>query len=102
MNVGEATVTPTDMSPVDELLAAESDRDKRARELGAALTALLGDVETYRTAWKQALAAGFARTDLLRAGFIDPAKLPRPRRATTTTTTREAPAAGPRTESDHS
>lgn len=92
----------TDMNPVDELLAAESDRDKRARELGTALTALLGDVETYRMAWKQALAAGFARTDLLRVGFIDPAKLPRPRRATTTTTTREAPAAGPRTESDHS
>ena len=95
-------MTPTDMNPVDELLAAESDRDKRARELGTALTALLEDVETYRMAWKQALAAGFARTDLLRAGFIDPAKLPRPRRATTTTTTREAPAAGPRTESDHS
>lgn len=100
MNVGEATVTP-DMNPVDELLAAESDRDKRARELGAALTALLADVETYRKAWKQALAAGFARTDLLRVGFIDPAKLPRPRRATTTTTAREAPAAtSPRTESD--
>ena len=70
-------MTP-DMNPVDELLAAESDRDTRARELGAALTALLGDVENYRKAWKQALAAGFARTDLLRAGFIDPAKLPRP------------------------
>lgn len=104
MNVGEATVTPTpDMSPVDELLAAESDRDKRARELGAALTALLGDVETYRTAWKQALAAGFARTDLLRVGFIDPAKLPRPKRTSTATTARQAPAAtSPRTESDHS
>jgi len=69
-------VTPTpNMNPVDELLAAESDRDKRARELGTALTALLGDVETYREAWKQALATGFARTDLLRVGFIDPAKL---------------------------
>ena len=104
MNVGEATVTPTpNMNPVDELLAAESDRDKRARELGTALTALLGDVETYRTAWKQALAAGFARTDLLRAGFIDPAKLPRPRRASAAAPAREAPAAtGPRTESDHS
>lgn len=96
------TSTP-DMSPVDELLAAESDRDKRARELGAALTALLGDVETYRTAWKQALAAGFARTDLLRAGFIDPAKLPRPKRTSTATTAHQAPAAtSPRTESDHS
>ena len=97
-------MTPTDMNPVDELLAAESGRDKRARELGAALTALLADVETYRTAWKQALAAGFARTDLLRAGFIDPAKLPRPRRTSTATTTREAPAAtsGPHAESDHS
>ena len=96
-------MTPTDMSPVDELLAAESDRDKRARELGAALTALLGDVETYRTAWKQALAAGFARTDLLRVGFIDPAKLPRPRRTSAATTAREAPAAtGPSAESDHS
>ncbi len=41
-------MTPIDMNPVDELLAAESDRDKRARELGAALTALLGDVETYK------------------------------------------------------
>ena len=100
MNGGEATVTP-DMNPVDELLAAESDRDKRARELGTALTALLGDVETYRTAWKQALAAGFARTDLLRAGFIDPAKLPRPRRTSTATPAREAPTAtSPRTESD--
>ena len=97
-------MTPTpDMSPVDELLAAESDRDKRARELGAALTALLGDVETYRKAWKQALAAGFARTDLLRVGFIDPAKLPRPRRTSTATPAREAPAAtGPSAESDHS
>lgn len=103
MNVGEATVTPTDTNPVDELLAAESDRDKRARELGAALTALLGDVETYRTAWKQALATGFARTDLLRVGFIDPAKLPRPRRASTATPARQAPAAtGPSAESDHS
>lgn len=96
-------MTPTpDMSPVDELLAAESDRDKRARELGAALTALLADVETYRTAWKQALAAGFARTDLLRVGFIDPAKLPRPRRTSSTTSAHQAPATGPRTESDHS
>ena len=95
-------MTPTpDMSPVDGLLAAESDRDKRARELGTALAALLGDVETYRKAWKQALAAGFARTDLLRAGFIDPAKLPRPKRTSTATTAREAPAAtSPRTESD--
>ena len=41
-------MTPIDMNPVDELLAAESDRDKCARELGAALTALLGDVETYK------------------------------------------------------
>ena len=96
-------MTPTDMSPVDELLAAESDRDKRARELGTALTALLGDVETYREAWKQALATGFARTDLLRVGFIDPAKLPRPRRASAAAPAREAPAAtGPSAESDHS
>ena len=104
MNVGEATVTPTpDMSPVDELLVAQSDRDKRARELGAALTALLADVETYRKAWKQALAAGFARTDLLRAGFIDPAKLPRPKRTSTATPAHQAPAAtSPRTESDSS
>lgn len=95
-------MTP-DTNPVDELLAADSDRAQRARELGTALTALLADVETYRAAWKQALAAGFARTDLLRAGFIDPAKLPRPKRATNTTTAREAPAApSPRTESDHS
>lgn len=96
-------MTPIDMNPVDELLAAESDRDKRARELGAALTALLGDVETYRKAWKQALAAGFARTDLLRVGFIDPAKLPRPRRASSTTPAREAPTAvSPRNEPGHS
>lgn len=97
-------MTPTDTNPVDELLAADSDRDKRARELGTALTTLLEDVETYRKAWKQALAAGFARTDLLRAGFIDPAKLPRPRRTSAATTTHQAPAAtgGPRTESDHS
>ena len=96
-------MTPTpDMSPVDELLAAESDRDKRARELGAALTALLADVETYRKAWKQALATGFARTDLLRVGFIDPAKLPRPRRTSAAPPAHQAPATGPRTESDHS
>lgn len=96
-------MTP-DTNPVDELLAAESDRDKRARELGAALTALLGDVETYRNAWRQATAAGFAKTDLLRAGFIDPAKLPRPKRASSTTPARQAPAAtsGPHAESDHS
>ena len=44
-----------------------------------------------------------ARTDLLRVGFIDPAKLPRPRRASAAAPAREAPAAtGPRTESDHS
>lgn len=96
-------MTPTpNMNPVDELLAAESDRDKRARELGTALTALLGDVETYREAWKQALATGFARTDLLRVGFIDPAKLPRPKRTSTAAPAREAPAASPCTESDHS
>lgn len=97
-------MTPTpDMSPVDELLVAQSDRDKRARELGAALTALLADVETYRKAWKQALAAGFARTDLLRVGFIDPAKLPRPRRTSAAPPAHQAPAAaGPRADSDHS
>lgn len=97
-------MTPTpDVNPVDELLAAESDRDKRARELGAALTALLGNVEIYRKAWKLALATGFARTDLLRVGFVDPAKLPRPRRASSTTPTREAPVAtDPRSEpGDH-
>jgi len=97
-------VTPTDMNPVDELLAAESDRDRRARELGSALTALLDDVETYRRAWKQALATGFARTDLLRVGFIDPAKLPRPRRSSSSGPAREVPpASGPRNELvDHS
>ncbi|TFH52809.1 hypothetical protein E4J66_06240 [Actinomyces viscosus] len=91
-------MTPTDMNPVDELLAAESDRDRRARELGAALTALLADVETYRAAWKAAQAAGFARTDLLRVGFVDPAKLPRPRRTATTPARETPPAAGPRHE----
>lgn len=74
-------MTPTDTNPADELLAAESDRTTRARELGTALTALLTDVEVYKAAWRAALGVGFAKTDLVRAGFIDPARLPRPRRA---------------------
>ena len=73
-------MTPID-NPADELLSAENDRATRARELGVALTALLTDVEGYKAAWKAALSAGFAKTDLVRAGFIDPARLPRPKRA---------------------
>ena len=79
MNVGEATVTPTpDMSPVDELLAAESDRDKRARELGDALTALLGDVETYRKAWKQALGHRLRQDRSAARGIHRPGQAPPP------------------------
>ena len=97
-------MTPTDMNPVDELLAAESDRDRRARELGSALTALLDDVETYRRAWSRLWLPASPEPTFCAWASFDPAKLPRPRRSSSSGPAREVPpASGPRNELvDHS
>lgn len=66
--------------PVAALLDADSRRATSATDLGRAHAALARAVVEYRQAWKSATAAGWARTDLVRAGLTDPSRLPRTQR----------------------
>lgn len=63
--------------PVSVLLNTENNRTQAAQDLGRDLASLADSITTYKDAWRTATAAGWARTDLLRAGFLDPTKLPR-------------------------
>ena len=64
-------------NPVDKLLAKDQHREDMLRALGSAHMTMLDVADEYRQAWKAAAGVGWARVDLLKAGFIDPTKLPR-------------------------
>ncbi len=71
------------IDPMAALLQDNNDRISAAESLSHAHAALLDSIEDYRSAWKDAREAGWAITDLERkAGLINPAKLPRPKRVT--------------------
>lgn len=71
------------IDPMAALLQDNNDRISAAKRLSNAHAALLDSIEDYRSAWKDAREAGWAITDLERkAGLINPAKLPRPKRTT--------------------
>lgn len=63
--------------PLATLLDADQHRAATATALGDAHTALNEALNTYRRSWKAATSAGWAKNDLVRAGFIDIARLPR-------------------------
>lgn len=67
-------------SPVDVLLKADEEKNEMLRALGRALEGVDAAHSAYREAWRSARGTGWARADLVRAGFIDPARLPRGRR----------------------
>lgn len=63
--------------PVLVLLERDGHKEEVVRSLGMALAKLASAIEEYRAAWKSATGTGWARGDLLKAGFADPLKLPR-------------------------
>lgn len=63
--------------PVAVLLDRDEHKEEMLRGLGLALGNLADVLEAYRVAWKSATGTGWAKNDLLRAGFVDPLKLPR-------------------------
>ena len=74
------TTPPTDSDPVSALLRTEGARADAARAVDHAHSALTDAMDAYRDAWRAARAVGWARTDLVRAGLLDPRRLPQPRR----------------------
>lgn len=65
--------------PIASLLAAQHDREQAVRDLNTAHGRLQQAISDYRTAWTTATSAGWARTDLVRAGLTNPERLPRRR-----------------------
>ena len=55
--------------PVSVLLNTENNRTQAAQDLGRDLASLTDSITTYKDAWRTATAAGWARTDLLRAAL---------------------------------
>lgn len=76
-------------NPVDALLNADNARATAARDLGTAHTSMLEAIAAYRDCWRKATQLGWARNDLLRAGFTDPARLPRKAAQPAKTSTQE-------------
>jgi hypothetical protein len=63
--------------PVAALLERDEHREDMLRGLGLALRNLADVVGEYKSAWKAATGTGWAKADLVKAGFLDPVKLPR-------------------------
>jgi hypothetical protein len=63
--------------PVAKLLEKDANKEEMLRALGSAQLTLADVVVEYRDAWKAATGVGWARGDLLKAGFTDPGRLPR-------------------------
>lgn len=63
--------------PVERLLAQDRSKVEQVHTLGIGLQELELAMKGYRAAWKSARDGGWAKNDLVRAGFIDPARLPR-------------------------
>ncbi|MDK8237445.1 hypothetical protein [Actinomyces urogenitalis] len=63
--------------PLTSLLRADAQRTDAARDLTSAMSTLVNAVSIYKAAWRHATSLGWARTDLVRAGLVDPQRLPR-------------------------
>lgn len=73
----EAVMAKQAENPVERLLRMNEDKVKCVDTLGAARDALDVAIVEYRAAWKSARDAGWAKNDLVRAGFKDATTLPR-------------------------
>lgn len=63
--------------PVEKLLERDEHRETMLRTLGSKLTTMWEVSDEYKDAWRAATGVGWARADLIKAGFVDPSKLPR-------------------------
>ena len=80
---------------LDALLSRQNDQVLTAQELADAHAQLQAAIDAYKDAWKQARQAGWARTDLVRAGMTDTSRLPSHRRSKNTKkATTPAPSTG--------
>ena len=71
--------------PLQTLLAANTSKTEAAQNLGATYDTLTKALDEYKDAFATATKTGWAKNDLLRAGFADPAKLRLPREKKTST-----------------
>jgi hypothetical protein len=76
--------------PLQTLLAANTSKTEAAQNLGATYDTLTKALDEYKDAFATATKTGWAKNDLLRAGFADPAKLRLPREKKTSTNETEA------------
>ena len=65
------------MDPLHKLLKKDEDREATVRALGDAHSILDEAIAAYRSAFKAATSIGWSKTDLTRAGFPDPTRLPK-------------------------
>lgn len=75
--LGGATNEGTHMDPVHKLLEKDEHREAALRALGDAHHALDEAIAVYRTAFKAATSIGWPKSDLTKAGFPDPTRLPK-------------------------
>lgn len=66
-------------SAVERAMELAETRAQALTNLGDAHAQLVAAIESYRSAWKATTGTGWAKTELVRSGFTDPARLPRPR-----------------------
>lgn len=76
--------------PLQTLLAANTSKTEAAQNLGATYDTLTKALDEYKDAFATATKTGWAKNDLLRAGFADPSKLRLPREKKTSTNETEA------------
>ena len=77
-------------NPLATLLAVNDNKTQAAQDLSQAHQDLTLALETYKATFATACKNGWAKKDLLRAGFADPAKLRLPREKKTSTNETEA------------
>ncbi|SPT53477.1 Uncharacterised protein [Actinomyces bovis] len=65
------------IDPLEALLSSDNARAAAARNLGAAHKEMIDAIAAYRACWRTATGCGWSKTDLVRAGFTDPTRLPR-------------------------
>lgn len=62
---------------VTQLLRADEHKAEMLHALGRAHDNFVSVKEEYRQAWRAATGVGWAKADLVRAGFLSPERLPR-------------------------
>ena len=77
-------------NPLATLLAVNDNKTQAAQDLSQAHQELTRALENYKLVFATATKTGWAKNDLLRAGFADPAKLRLPREKKTAANDAEA------------